>query len=170
MIGIRGFLLLGLCLVSVMTACTMRYSFTGASISSEVRSYDVETFQNNAPLFHPMLANRMTIGLQDKIQSLSSLKLVNADGDVGFRGEITDYSIRPVAVQGDNQAAMNRLTIAIRVRYADRTDPEKSFDQSFSRYEDFPTTQNLNTVEDELQESIVEQLAEDIFNKAFVNW
>ena len=152
------------------TGCKINYSFTGASISPEVRTFSVETFQNNAPQFHPMLAFTMTSGLQDKIQGLTNLRMVNSDGDVDFRGEITGYSIRPVAVQSDNMAAMNRLTITVKVNYTDNTDREKSFEQTFSRHEDFETTQNLNAVESELQESIAEQIAEDIFNKAFVNW
>jgi len=65
---------------------------------------------------------------------------------------------------------MNRLTIAVRIKYTDNINPDNSFDTQFSRYEDYQSTKNLAEVEDELIQLIVEQLVEDIFNKAFVNW
>jgi len=49
-------------------------------------------------------------------------------------------------------------------------DPEKSFEQTFSRYEDYSSLSDLSEVESQLSERIVEMLVEDIFNAAFVNW
>ena len=44
------------------------------------------------------------------------------------------------------------------------------FEASFSRYEDFGSTQNFEDVKTDLTEKILKLLIEDIFNKAFVNW
>ena len=49
-------------------------------------------------------------------------------------------------------------------------EPELDYDTSFSRYEDYDASQNLSDVENELIELIVENLIEDIFNRAFVSW
>ena len=49
-------------------------------------------------------------------------------------------------------------------------EPELDFDSSFSRYEEYDASLNLTDVENELIELIVENLIEDIFNKAFVSW
>ncbi len=91
-------------------------------------------------------------------------------GDVEFSGEITRYETRPTAITSDETAARNRLTIAVRVIYTNFIEPELDYDTSFSRYEDYDASLNLTDVEDELIELIVENLIEDIFNRAFVSW
>jgi hypothetical protein len=48
--------------------------------------------------------------------------------------------------------------------------PNYSFEQTFSRYEDYDSNSDLSSVEKDLSEKIVDLLVEDIFNKAFVNW
>jgi hypothetical protein len=49
-------------------------------------------------------------------------------------------------------------------------EPDLDFDQSFSRYEEYDASQSLTDVEGPLIEIIVENLVEDIFNKAFISW
>jgi hypothetical protein len=49
-------------------------------------------------------------------------------------------------------------------------EPDKSFEQSFSRFEDYSSNLDFSSVEAELSESIVKLLIEDIFNRAFVTW
>ena len=68
------------------------------------------------------------------------------------------------------RAALNRLTITVRVRFTNNIDDSKDFEQTFSRYEDYPSDQDLNSVQESLTSTIIEQLVEDIFNKALVNW
>ena len=87
-----------------------------------------------------------------------------------FSGEIRNYETKPTAITGEETAARNRLTISIRVVYTNNIDPEAGFESSFSRYEDYDSSQSLADVEDELIELIIENILEDIFNKAFVNW
>ena len=67
-------------------------------------------------------------------------------------------------------AALNRLTISVQVRYINALEPDKDFETSFTRFEDYPSTQDLSQVKDNLIPSINEALVDDIFNKAVVNW
>ncbi|HQK70104.1 MAG TPA: LPS assembly lipoprotein LptE, partial [Bacteroidales bacterium] len=87
-----------------------------------------------------------------------------------FEGEISDYNTRPLTVSADAQAATNRFTITVRVRFTNAVDPDLSYEQNFSRYEDYDSALSLADVEDSLSRKIVELLVEDIFNRAFVNW
>ena len=103
------------------------------------------------------------------MNSQTTLDLIETGGDLAFEGEITDYRTTPVAITGQT-AAMNRLTITVKVRFSNRIDDTKDFEQSFSRYEDYPSNQDLMSVQEALTATIVEQLVEDIFNKALVNW
>lgn len=155
----------------LLPSCKVTYSFSGVNISPEVQTYSVEYFPNRAPVVQAQLSQVFTDALLDKIQGSTSLDL-NSDsgGDVHFSGEITKYQTRPTAITGDETAARNRLTIAVRVKYTNLVEPELDYDSNFSRYEDYDASQNLADVENELIELIVENLIEDIFNKAFVSW
>ena len=154
----------------MLSACKINYSFTGASISPQVKTMSVQYFENRASLVQPGLSQYMTDALIDKCKAQTNLGQTNGIGDVNFEGEITDYNTRPLTVAADARAAMNRFTITVRVRFTNAVDPDLSYDQSFSRYEDYDSALDLSQVEKELSDKIVELLVEDIFNRAFVNW
>lgn len=145
------------------------YSFSGASIPAEAKTVSVDYFPNHAQLVNPLLSNNFTNALRDAMTNQTTLDLVESGGDLSFEGEITDYKTTPVAITGQT-AAMNRLTITVKVRFSNRIDDTKDFDQNFSRYEDYPSDQDLISVQESLTATIVDQLVEDIFNKALVNW
>jgi hypothetical protein len=156
--------------IAIINSCKISYSFSGASIPPEVETFMVEEFENRAPSFQPKLAYLITNELKDKIQNETRLKLVNKDADVTFRGTITNYQTKPVSIGGDNRATKNRITITVKVKYIDKIEPKNNFDKTFSRYEDFDSDKTLTEVEEEKNQEIVEQLNEDIFKQAFVNW
>ena len=146
------------------------YSFTGASIPAEAKTVSVQYFPNHAQLVNPLLSNDFTSALRDAMMNQTPLDMVDAGGDLAFEGEITDYRTSPVAITASQTAAMNRLTITVKVRFSNRFDETKDFEQSFSHYEDYPSDQDLNAVQESLTATIIEALVEDIFNKALVNW
>ena len=146
------------------------YSFSGASIPAEAKTVSVDYFPNHAQLVNPLLSNNFTNALRDAMTNQTTLDMVDTGGDLAFEGEITDYRTAPTAITSGQTAAMNRLTITVKVRFSNRIDDTKDFEQSFSRYEDYPSDQDLNSVQESLTTTIVEQLVEDIFNKALVNW
>lgn len=157
-------------IIFLFSGCGVKYSFTGASISPLAKTFSVVYFQNRAPVVQPGLSQGLTDALIDKCKGQTSLKYSMTTGDVNFEGEITDYNTRPLAVAADAQAATNRFTISVRVKYTNNIDPDLSFEQAFSRYEDYSSNQDLSAVERDLSEKIIEMLVEDIFNQAFVNW
>ncbi len=150
--------------------CKMNYSFTGASIPPDVKTINIMYFPNNASLVAPTLSQKLTDGMRDKFTSETSLDLVNEGGDLILEGSITRYRTSPVAIQGDDQAALNRLTITIEVTYTNTFEENMSFESSFSRYADYSSSDNLNDIQEGLIEEINVMLIEDVFNKAVVNW
>jgi hypothetical protein len=149
--------------------CTVKYSFSGASTTG-LNTFSVLYFQNRAPLVQPQLSQTLTDALIDKCKTLGKIKYVTSVGDASFEGEITDYNTRPYTVAADAQAALNRFTISVKVKYTNAVDPTLNFEQTFSRYEDYDSNKDLSAVEKELSDKIIEMLVEDIFNQAFVNW
>jgi hypothetical protein len=152
------------------TGCKVAYTFTGASISPQIKTVSVQYFQNRASLVQPALSQYITYALIDKCKAQTSLSVVNSTGDVSFEGEITDYNTRPLTVSADARAAMNRFTISVKVKFTNSVDPTLNFEQTFSRYQDYDSNLDLSQVEKDLSDKIVELLVEDIFNQAFVNW
>lgn len=160
-----------LAFVIVSQSCSVSYSLTGASIAPEVETISVQYFVNRAP--EGGIANMeqyFTDELKDKFKSQTSLKIINDIGHLNFEGEITEYSIRPMAITNTEVAAQNRLTIKVHVKFTNEIQPEYSFDQSFSQFADYDSDLDISSVEQGLMEDIVEKLIEDIFNKSVVNW
>lgn len=146
------------------------YSFSGASIPAEAKTVSVAYFPNHAQLVNPMLSNDFTTALRDAMMNQTPLDMVESGGDLAFEGEITDYKTSPVAITAGQTAALNRLTVTVNVRFSNRFDEDKDFETKFSRYEDYPSDQDLNSVQESLTATIIEALVEDVFNKALVNW
>jgi carboxypeptidase C (cathepsin A) len=158
-------------LVFLFFACRISVSFTGGSVNPNAKTVYVATFPNNASLVNPNLSQEFTTALKNRIQSQTPLTLIDSkSGDYSFEGSITNYTITPIALQGNDIAAMNRLTITVRVTFKNKFEENLNFEQTFSRYTDYSSTLNFSNIESGLMQEIVDFLTEDIFNKAFVNW
>ena len=157
------------CLLLIFSGCGI-YSFQGGKLPPGLESVSIELFENRASLVVPTLAQDLTEGLKDKFQSQSNLTLIDYDGNLQFSGAITVYTVSPVAIQGDETAAQNRLSVTARV-ISDCTDyPELAWQQTFTQFSDFESSQNLSDVEAELLIDIIDKLTTDIFNKVVSNW
>ncbi|HXC06424.1 MAG TPA: LptE family protein [Bacteroidia bacterium] len=160
----------------LFSGCSGCYKLNGSSEGS-AKTVSVEYFQNNAALTKPTYASTLTEALKDILTSQSRLTLVTRGADLQFEGQITRYDVTPQAIQsGTDQAAMNRLTIVVQVKYTDNT-PENeklngknNFDKPFTFYADYPSSKSLNDVEDQLIKTINDQMTLAIFNEALSKW
>ncbi len=143
---------------------------SGASIPENLNTFSVQYFDNRAPLINPVLSQNFTEGLKDRISNESRLTLKDGTGDVDFSGEITAYSVRPMAIQADAVSAETRLSMSIKVRYKNYKDPKLNWESTFSAFRDFESSQNINAVENDLTAEMIEEITENIFNKAFADW
>lgn len=158
-----------LCLTS-LSGCWF-YSFTGASIPAEAKTFSVANFSNMAQeATLPGVTNTLTEELKDIFLKQTRLSLTQADGDFAFEGEIRSYVHGPVAITSNDVAAKERLTITVRVVFKNRYDDATNFDKTFSQYAEYETTASFASAESGLVEEIVEKLVEDIFNASAANW
>lgn len=152
------------------------YSFTGTSTAA--KSIQVEDFFNNTDLGPANLGQTFTNRLKEYLQQNSSLRVVKENGELQIEGTLTQYAVTPVApVSGaannrlGDPAALTRLTIAVKVNYVDTLVPKNNFkDRTFSFYKDFPSTQDLSSVQESLERVILDQIYIDIFNATLANW
>jgi len=156
--------------VGIAPSCKVKYSLNGATIPVEAKTVSVAFFANNTTLGSPSLSQKFTEKLRDMVSTQTSLALMKQNGDLQFEGSITDYNIAPVAIQSTDQAANNRLTITVNVKYTNKFDATKNFEQLFTRFADYKASSAISSVEADLITEINRQLTEDIFNRAFNNW
>ncbi|MFH6935709.1 LptE family protein [Flavobacterium sp. FlaQc-30] len=146
------------------------YNFTGTG-PIDAKTFQVNFFQNNADLIEPGIDRQFTLALQDLIQNQTNLNLVSTGGELTYEGEITDYRITPMTATADQQAAQNRLTIRINVRFTNKKKETDDFERTFEFYYDFPgnelpTGSVLNTA----IQTIFERITQDIFNESLAKW
>lgn len=147
------------------------YSFTGTSIQPDVQTVTINYFEYQALKVNPSLSNDLTTALQDKFLKLTKLEQVEMDGDIEITGAVTGYDVKATAITANEQAAMNRLTVTVKISFTNRKYPEDDFpDKSFSAYADFNAMEPLDAVEASLCEEIIEQLCDDMFNATVANW
>ncbi|WP_163322142.1 LptE family protein [Draconibacterium mangrovi] len=158
-------------LVGVLApSCKVSYSFTGANLSPNVKTFTVYYFPNRARLINPTLSQSFTEELREKLTRQTSLNELSESGDLEFEGQITGYEFRPMSIQKQDESAQTRLTITINVKYTNNQVPEENFEKSFSAYEDFDSNLSISSVEEELSAEIIEKLTDDIFNATIANW
>lgn len=143
---------------------------SGASISDDVKTYSVDYFDNKSPLANANLSQAFTEALKDIFISQTNLNLIDKNGDLHFEGSIINYKVSPIAIQGNETAALNRLTITVKVKFTNTKDETQNFESTFSRFADFDSSVNLSSIEDQLIKDINDQLTQDIFNKSVSNW
>jgi hypothetical protein len=146
------------------------YSFTGGD-TGDAKSFQVNFFQNNAPIVEPGIDRNFTQALQDLIQNQTNLELTNTNGDLIYEGEITGFAIAPMSANADQRASQNRLTVTINTRFTNKLKEEDDFEKRFSFYYDYPATEQLtgSNLETAMEE-IYERITQDIFNASLAKW
>ena len=165
------FLFLSLCcLCATWQGCSVSYSFSGASIPIEAKTYSVAFFRNNATLVEPTLSQTFTDALKNKMTNQTRLSQIDRNGDLAFEGAITNYvPSQPAAISGET-ATMNRMTITVSVKFTNTVEPAQSFERTFTQHTDYDSQSELMSIQSSLITTVVELLVEDIFNQSVANW
>jgi hypothetical protein len=147
------------------------YSFTGISLSSDTKSFQVNYFQNTAALIEPGIERDFTLALQDLILNQTNLDLVKSNGDIVYEGEIVEYRISPTTATSGNTAAQNRLTISVNVIFTNSNDEDADFETRFSFFYDYAgSAQLVGSQKTTAIEEIFERITQDVINASLANW
>lgn len=155
----------------LLNSCSISYKFNGASIDySTTKTISIADFPNVAPLVYAPLSNNLSDGIRDLFQRQTRLEQVKRGGNLELEGEITGYSLTPMAVSADSYAAETKLTITVKVRFTNNVAPEESFEKAYSAYQTFDSSQMLTDVQDELCTTMITEIAEQIYNDTVAKW
>ena len=165
--GLKFALPAGVIAVMCMLNGCWWYKFSGTSIPPSVRTVSIAYIDNKAMLVYPALSNLITEKLKEKYIKMTRLTLVDEEGDFSFEGDITGYENTTMGFTADEVGALNRLTITVKINFKSE---EKSWEKSFSKFEDYSSEKSLSEVEAGLVDRIVEELVEEIFNATAADW
>ncbi|MBK6731761.1 MAG: LptE family protein [Bacteroidetes bacterium] len=154
-------------LVTLLSGC---YTFQGNRIDPQIETVTINYFPNQSNFVATSLSQTFTETLKNKFASETRLYLKDNDGDWEYSGAITQYVSTPIAPTGNETTALNRLTIGVKVDFVNHKNEKENWSQTFSRFEDYPSTQSLSTVENDLIQRISLQLADDIYLKSASDW
>lgn len=147
------------------------YSFTGASVSPDLKTIYIDNFINTSQNGNTAITQNLTDKLKNRFVAQTPLKISELDPDIEIKGQLTQYALSSQAPPGGAAlASISRLTFTVSVEFINNKNEAENWQQNFSRFAEFPSDQNLLSVENELIESINIQLVDDIFNRAFANW
>lgn len=151
------------------TGC-LHYTMKESSIDKDVKTIHIGFIDNRARYVNPQLSPQLTDKLRQKINNQTNKTLVQTDNaDLDLTGTITDYSFSTAAI-ADNKSATNRLSITVHVKMTNRLDDKKSKEEDVTRSFDFDANISVQVAEAQLNESIIKNLGDEIFNRLFSNW
>ena len=163
------FYIFSIALIFSLTSCSV-YNFTGTG-KIDAKTFQVNYFQNNAPLIEPGIERIFTQRLQNLILNQTNLNLTNTEGDLLYEGEIVEYRISPMTATADQRAAQNRLTITINVRFSNKNKESDDFEKKFNFFKDYEGTEQLVGARlTEALDEIFERITQDIFNESLAKW
>ena len=146
------------------------YTFSGASISPEIKNIKISYFINEAENFKANLDRDITQKLTDFIIEQTDLSVNNDNYEIEINGKIISYDITPISISSNDFANQNRLSISVNIDFKNYINEKENYNQKFTRYVDYKSDQNIEEIESELNDQIIEEICIDIFNKTFVNW
>ena len=146
------------------------YSFTGASIPEHVRTVAIPLVEDRSPGGVPSMDQVLTDLLVERFVRQTRLALEPDENaaDALLTATIERYQNQPTAVTGDEVAALNRVTITVRVVYRDQVEDEERLARSFSSYAEYDAA-NISA-EEATATAVLEQIADDIFTAATSDW
>jgi hypothetical protein len=123
---------------------TCRYSMKDVSIPPEVKTVKVNYFTNTA-------------------------RYINPQAHYDISGEITDYSVSTSGIS-NQESSSNNLNVTVHIVFRSRLDETKNFEADVTRNFPFSASLSITQAEIQLNEQIVKNLTDEIFNRIFSNW
>jgi hypothetical protein len=142
------------------------------SMPESWKTFSIKKLEINAANCPLSYSAALTEKLKDGIQNNTRLALNTSlgKGEVNIEGLISSYNVMPLAIQGNDNASQNRLTISVQFSIFISEPKEDIINLTATRFADFSASTNLSIVESQLVEEISEQIVQDVINKLLSNW
>jgi hypothetical protein len=159
-----------LCLLLFLNSeCHVSYSLRDVSVPDSIKTVKVNFLENKARYVNPRLSPTLTDKLRQKIVGQTRLTQTNGDNaDWEISGYVNDYSVSTSGIS-QQQSSINRLNVSVHITLFKRKgNDQKEFDVSHSF--DFPASLTLQAAEAQLNDRIIRDMTDEIFNHIFSDW
>jgi hypothetical protein len=138
----------------------------------EWKTFSVKTLENDSPNTPLSYSSQLSERLKDGLQNNTRLMLnpVTGKGEVYIEGNISNYSITPIAIQEGDNSAQNRLTVSVQFTIFVSAPEEDKMQLTSTRFIDYDSNTDLATVESTLLDEVSTQIVQDVINKLLSNW
>ncbi|MBQ6224783.1 MAG: LptE family protein [Bacteroidaceae bacterium] len=166
----RHFVLL-LLLAVLVSACSISYSFNGASIDyTTTKTIQIDNFPiRSAYVWAPMQSifqNRIT----EIYANQTKLKQVKKNGDLQLAGEIVAFDQFNKGISSSGYSSQVQLKMTVNVRFVNNKKHTDDFERQFTATAEYDASQQLNAVQEELVTQMVKDITDQIFNATVANW
>ncbi len=157
-------------LLTLLTACSISYKFTGTSINYDlIKTIQIDKVANRAPYGWAPMESMFNTKLQDVYANQTRLKLVKRSGDLHIAGEIISYDQFNKGISADGYASQIQLRITVNIRFVNSKTNEQ-WEKQFSATSQYDSTQQLTAVQESLVTEMINDLCDQIFNATVADW
>ena len=147
--------------------CT--YRFADVTVPDAVKTVRVQYIENNARYKNTQLSPQLTDKLRQKIVGQTRLSQVNNDNaHYDISGFISAYDFTTSAISGQREAT-NRLTVTVHIILNNQLE-NKTEEFDITRSFEFSATLTIQQAEQSLNEEMIRNLTDEIFNRIFSDW
>lgn len=155
----------------LLPACSITYSFNGASIDyNKTKTIQINDFPIRSNYVWGPMASIFNNQLKDQYANHTKLQQVKRNGDLKLEGEITRYEQRNKSVSAEGSSAQVELSITVNVRFTNNTKHEEDFERTFTASQSYDSNLSLSAVQEELVTQMVTDICDQIFNATVANW
>ncbi|MBI2257428.1 MAG: hypothetical protein HYU67_00840 [Flavobacteriia bacterium] len=142
------------------------------SMPEDWKNFSVKTLENNAPNAPLSYTALLSEDIKDGIQNNTRLKLNNTSGtgEILIEGTVLSYNVSPIAIQNNDEAAKNRLSISAQFTIFIKASKEEEMKLNSTRFADYDSNADFTSVEQSLITEINKQIVQDLINKLLSNW
>lgn len=160
-----------ICTAVLLSACSVSYKFNGASIDyTKTKTIQIKDFPIRSAYVWGPMASIFNNELRDIFGKQTKLIQVKRNGDLHIEGEITQYQQRNKSVSADGYSAQTELSMTVNVRFTNTKKHDEDFERTFTATQTYESTQNLNSVQEELVTQMTQDICDQIFNATVANW
>ena len=160
-----------ICTAVLLSACSVSYKFNGASIDyTKTKTIQIKDFPIRSAYVWGPMASIFNNELRDIFGKQTKLIQVKRNGDLQIEGEITQYQQRNKSVSADGYSAQTELSMTVNVRFTNTKKHDEDFERTFTATQSNESTQNLNSVQEELVTQMTQDICDQIFNATVANW
>lgn len=157
-------------LLTLLTACSISYKFTGTSINYDlIKSIQIDKLVNRAPYGWAPMEAMLNNKLQDVYANQTRLKLVKRAGDLHIAGEIVSYDQFNKGISADGYASQVQLRMTVNIRFENSKTNER-WEKQFSATSQYDSNQQLTAVQERLVTEMIKDICDQIFNATVADW